>query len=237
MKRDYIRWKSPSLGKEMEMLVFGDQGTPVIVFPTEQGRFYEWEEQGVIEAVREQIEAGYNQLYCLDCVAGECFLNSSADPSTRMVRHTQYLMYILDEVLPFIYKRNPIPFLINTGVGLGAYYSLLLALKYPEHFNKVLGLAGYYNIKLHFNGFYDENVYFNNPVDFITNLNDAEILKSLNNLDIRLLSYTNDPNKEAVGKMSEILWMKFIEHQLYIWNKETGNPWSLIPSMFKEHLI
>ena len=46
MQREYIKWKSPSLGKEMEMLVFGKEGTPVIVFPTENGRFFEWEDQG-----------------------------------------------------------------------------------------------------------------------------------------------------------------------------------------------
>lgn len=237
MQREYVKWKSPSLGKEMEMLVFGKEGTPVIVFPTEKGRFFEWEDQGVIQEVQEHIESGYNQLLCVDCVADECFLNKNVDPYTRMMRHSQYMMYILDEVLPFIAARNTNSYIINTGVGLGAYYSLLLALKHPLYFKKVLGLSGYYCIKHHLDDFYDKNVYFNNPVDFTPNINEAGILKNLSMLDIRLLSFNNDEYVEASREMSDKLWLKFIEHRLHIWDEDTGDPWYLIPSMFKEHLI
>ena len=37
MRRDYHKWYSPELGREMELLVFGHDGLPVIVFPTSQG--------------------------------------------------------------------------------------------------------------------------------------------------------------------------------------------------------
>lgn len=237
MQREYIKWKSPSLGKEMEMLVFGKEGTPVIVFPTENGRFFEWEDQGVVQGVQEHIDAGYNQLFCVDSVADECFLNKNVDPYTRMMRHSQYMLYILDEVLPFIAVRNPNSYIINTGVGLGAYYSLLLALKHPLYFKKVLGLSGYYCIRNYLDGFYDKNVYSNNPLDFIPNINETETLKNLSTVDIRLLSYNNDAFVEASREISNKLWLKFIEHQFYIWDENSGDPWYLIPAMFKEHLI
>ncbi len=34
MNREYLRWFSPSLQRDMEMLVFGHAGARVLVFPT-----------------------------------------------------------------------------------------------------------------------------------------------------------------------------------------------------------
>ena len=48
MNREYHRWYSPSLGHDMELLVFGHAGARVIVFPTSMGRFFQWEDFGMI---------------------------------------------------------------------------------------------------------------------------------------------------------------------------------------------
>ena len=56
MQRDYHKWFSPSLGREMEMLIFGHGGLPALVFPTSCGRFYEFEEMGMVGAVWDKVE-------------------------------------------------------------------------------------------------------------------------------------------------------------------------------------
>jgi esterase/lipase superfamily enzyme len=43
VKREYHKWFSPSLGRDMELLVFGHTGARVLVFPTREGRFYDYE--------------------------------------------------------------------------------------------------------------------------------------------------------------------------------------------------
>ena len=53
MDRQYHRWFSPSLEREMELLVFGHGGPWVLVFPTSMGRFFDWEDRGLIAAMRE----------------------------------------------------------------------------------------------------------------------------------------------------------------------------------------
>lgn len=237
MQREYIKWKSPTLGRDMEMLIFGKEGTPVLIFPTDRGRFFEWEDNGGPDVLIEQIESGYNQFFCIDSVAEESFLNSNVDPYTRLMRENQYEMYVLDEVLPYINEVNNIPFIMATGAGLGAYQAIRLALKHPDMFDKVVALSGYYDINVFLGGFKDDNSYYNNPVEFIPNLNNEAILKSISALDIRLISYLNDPNKSATQKMSDILWMKFLQHDITIWNEETDNPWSLYPIMLRENLI
>ena len=56
MNREHHRWYSPALRRDMELLVFGYGGTPLLVFPTSMGRFYEYEDRGMIDAVRWKLE-------------------------------------------------------------------------------------------------------------------------------------------------------------------------------------
>src|SRR6202012_1392566 len=58
MKREYHKWYSERLGREMELLVFGHDGLPAVVFPTSQGRFFEFEDQGMVGALRDKLEGG-----------------------------------------------------------------------------------------------------------------------------------------------------------------------------------
>ncbi|MFU8813045.1 MAG: esterase family protein [Balneolaceae bacterium] len=236
MKREYLTWKSPSLGKEMEMLVFGERGTPVLVFPSEEGQFFEWEDSGIIEQVSEQIDEGYNQFFCVDSVASESFLNKNVDPNLRLSRHSQYESYIVDEVIPRIRSMNKSPYLIATGANMGAYYALLMGLKHPNCVSKVIAISGSYDIAPYLDGNDSTHAYYNNPIAFIPNLNDPAILKQYRELEIRMLSYKNDPNKNATSRMSDILWMKQISHQCYVWNETYANPWECVAPILKEHL-
>src|ERR1017187_10786808 len=58
MQREYIKWHSPSLHREMELLAFGHRGFPVLVFPTSGGRFWEYEDRGMVNALRPKIDRG-----------------------------------------------------------------------------------------------------------------------------------------------------------------------------------
>ncbi len=57
MRRDYHNWYSHRLGRNMELLAYGHAGLPILVFPTSQGRFYEYENSGMIHAIWQKIEA------------------------------------------------------------------------------------------------------------------------------------------------------------------------------------
>jgi len=237
MKREYKKWKSPSLGKEMEMLVFGDRGTPIIIFPSDEERFYEWEDAGLIESLSEQINEGYNQIFCVDSVAYEGFLNKDVEPFVRISRQKQYEDYIIDEVIPFIRKENKSKFIVATGANLGAYYALLFALKHPQHIQKVIGISGTYDIKPYLDGFYDDNVYFNSPNDFLPNMHEKKTLKEISKVDIRLLTYSNDPQRLHSEEMSDTLWLKNLDHNFYVWEKKVSEPWNIVAPMLKQHLF
>src|SRR5919199_2789202 len=98
MQREYQRWTSPALGRDMEMLVFGHAGAPVLVFPTSLGRFYEYEERGMVAALSEHLEQGWIQLVCVDGIDSESWYCGWCHPSGRVWRHMQYETYVLQEV-------------------------------------------------------------------------------------------------------------------------------------------
>ncbi len=84
MNREYHRWHSHELGRDMEMLVFGHGGLPAIVFPTSQARFYEFEDQGMVAAVADKLEGGRLQLFCVDSVDSESWYNRDVPARWRI---------------------------------------------------------------------------------------------------------------------------------------------------------
>ena len=85
MVRTYHRDRSSRLGREMELLVFGHAGLPVVVFPTSGGRFFEFEDRGMVGALASKIDAGHLQLFCVDSVDLESWYNRQASPRQRIV--------------------------------------------------------------------------------------------------------------------------------------------------------
>ena len=58
MLREYHKWFSAPLQREMELLVFGHAGERAVVFPTRQGRFFDYENWRLVEAAAPAILAG-----------------------------------------------------------------------------------------------------------------------------------------------------------------------------------
>ena len=77
MNREYHKWYSPTLNREMELLVFGHGGARMIVFPTSRARFFEYEDRSMVAALGDHIESGRLQLFCVDSVDAESFWRES----------------------------------------------------------------------------------------------------------------------------------------------------------------
>ena len=141
MNREYHRWFSPSLGREMELLVFGHAGARMLVFPTSKGKFYEWEDRGMIGALGHALENGHLQMYCVDSVDDESWYAWHKHPADRAWRHVQYEHYLLNEVLPLAYQKNQTPYLIVAGASFGAYHAMNFALRHPDITNRPVTLS------------------------------------------------------------------------------------------------
>ncbi len=84
MNREHHKWYSPRLNRDMELLVFGHAGARVLIFPTSMGRYYEYEDRGMVANLADQIDNGWLQLYCVDSVDAESFYNNWAHPGGKI---------------------------------------------------------------------------------------------------------------------------------------------------------
>lgn len=225
MHRDYHRWFSPNLNRDMELLVFGHAGARVLVFPTRRGRFYEYEQLGLVDALSTQLENGWLQLYCVDSIDGESIYNRYISPADRIQRHRQYEEYILQEVLTLSRLKNPQPFMISHGCSLGAYHAMTIALRHPQWFDKVVAFSGRYSLSEPvaefrglFDNYYDENIYYYSPNHFLPNLEDNALLSHLRRLNIVMTIGADDPFMDSNTCLSETLNSKQISNQLFVWD-------------------
>src|SRR4051794_6186876 len=106
MRRDYIRWHSPSIGHDMELLAYGDRGFPVVVFPTSGGRFHEYEDRGMIHALHPKIDRGELQVFTVDTIDRESWYNRGVHPADRLHCQNAYDAYLVYELTPFVKDRT-----------------------------------------------------------------------------------------------------------------------------------
>lgn len=218
MNREYHRWYSPSLNRDMELLVFGHAGARVVVFPTSQGKYFEWEDRGMMWTLHEHLERGWLQIYCVDSIDSESWYCSWAHPGGRAYRHHQYFDYLHNEVLPFSLSKNSNPFLITLGASFGAFHAMSFGLKYANKVDRIIGLSGMYDIRSFVEGYSDDYVYFNNPMQFIENEHDPDRLAALRHLDIIMAVGREDRLLPSNRDMSRVLWSKGIGNALREWD-------------------
>jgi len=231
MNREYHKWYSGALQRDMELLLFGHGGRAVLFFPTRMARFYDYENWGIVEALRDKLDAGELQLFCVDSIDAESFYNGWAHPAGRIKRHLQYERYILDDVLPFIYAKNSGDYLEAAGCSMGAYHAFNIAFKHPNLFKKAVGMSGRYDLTQQindyqdlFNGYHNEDIYFNMPQQYIANQYEQPLLDALRRLTIIQAVGQSDPFLSNNQELSELLWSKNIPHEFYIWNHYAHNP-------------
>lgn len=237
MKKRTEKWRSPSLGKDMEMTVYGTSGTPIIGLPTRGASSHQWEEFGMIDSISYQLENGYNQLFCVSSLDKESLLNENATPEQRIIRQQQYESYLADEVVSYVEEHSKVDFLIIAGVDTGGYQAINAALKHPEQFGKAIGMSGIYDINRFMDDFYSDDVYYSNPIDFVPNLNKRPLLNKLRDVDFRLVSFEVDQRKEDTLRMANVMRMKFIDYELDVWGIDDQEEWELWPQMLKTHII
>ncbi|SRR5258707_1117506 len=218
MHREHHRWYSPRLERDMELLVFGHAGARALVFPSSMGRFFEWEDRGMIGALAESLERGWLQLFCVDSVDRESWYAKHKHPDDRAHYHSRYDAYLRDEVLPLTRLLNDNPFLMTTGASFGAYHALTFALRYPHLVNRAIGMSGVYDIREVIDGYTDQHVYPFNPAEFILGEHDHGRLETMRRMDIILAVGREDRLRGNNEYFSGRLWSKNVWHALRIWD-------------------
>ncbi|MHB8874359.1 MAG: esterase family protein [Myxococcaceae bacterium] len=234
---DHHHWYSPRLGREMGLTVFGHWGPPLLAFPTSFGNEWEYFDRGVVGALSGPLDAGRVKLYCLDANHRDSFHNEGAHPFHRSWAQRQYDEYVRDEVVPFIHSDcgGALP-IATLGASMGGYHAANSLLKHPDVFKRCFALSGLYDMRSFMGGLYDDNFYFNNPVDYVANLSDPWYLEQLAGCDIHLVTGCGPwEDSSTAYQLSGLLRGKGVAHHLDDWGPEGGHDWPYWNRMLREY--
>lgn len=229
MKIEYQKWWSSRLVQDMELKVYGHAGKPVVVFPSQGGRFYEYEDFGMVEANRDFIENGKIQLYTVDSIDYQSWVNWNVHPAERARRHNQYDLYVIEEVVPFISQCSQYPGkMISTGCSMGGYHSANFFFRHPDVFDTLISISGLYQLRMFIGDYMDENVYFNTPLAYLPNLNDPWYLDQYRQSQIIVgvgQGAWEEPMLKDAYALKRILEEKEIPHWVDIWGYDVNHDW------------
>jgi esterase/lipase superfamily enzyme len=154
------------------LLAYGHWGRPLVVFPSQQGNRWDWEETGMVGALGGLIDAGRVKVYCVDSFDSWSWHAHGLELEERARRHGTYEDWILHQVVPWIDEDSgggPVGIAL-TGCSFGAYHAANFALKRADLFPLALCMSGVYDVSVVAGGARGDSVYFNNPMDYIAHL-------------------------------------------------------------------
>jgi len=212
---------------EMPLVAYGHAGYPLLMFPTAAADFLEYERFHLINSIKPLIDAGRVRPYSINSVNRYSLMNEQAPPPVKAALLSRYDRYITDEVLPLIRHEtgglNP----ITTGASLGAYLAANSYFRHPDVLRGTIPMSGSYDVRKWFDGYDDDNVYFNNPVSYLPHLDDDYFLPMLRRADA-IVILTGQGAYEAPDRsreLSSILHAKGIPHTLDIWGHDVNHDW------------
>jgi esterase/lipase superfamily enzyme len=228
----------------MNVVVHGHWGRPVLVFPTEQGRAVDFENNGMLAAVADLVEAGRVKFYCVDSADGQTWSRNDLSTEERARRHGDYEAWLLHEVVPFIHRDcGGFTEILTLGASLGAYHAVNIALRRADLFPVAIGLSGNYDpSSWHGWGELGDAAYFANPTAYVLNLH-GDHLDWLRRQVSTLLVVGQGPWEThptgalpSTRRMGEILLSKGIHCEVDIWGPDVAHDWLWWQRQLAHHL-
>jgi esterase/lipase superfamily enzyme len=243
MRREQVEIEAPSIGGAGTVIGYGHWGRPVLLFPAEQGRAWDLEGTGMIDAVADLIEAGRAKVYTVDSYDGASWSNRSIPLEDRARAHDAYEAWIVERVVPAIHSdlagRQEI---LVAGASMGAYHAANFALRRADLFPLAICMSGSYDPS-HWHGWGDRGdaAYFHNPMDYVEHL-DGEHLDWLRSQVSLLLVCGQGQWEDTTGALDStralagLLERKGIRHQLDLWGYDVPHDWPSWRAQLAHHL-
>jgi esterase/lipase superfamily enzyme len=224
------------------VLAYGQFGRPLLVFPAQEGRRYEWEERGMIDAVAGLVEAGRVKIYCVDSWDSGSWHDDWLPLEERAYRHEAYERWLLEHVVPLIHADcGGFQEIAATGVSFGAYHAANLALRRADLFPIALCLSGVYDVEGIGWGERGDALYFHNPMAYVAHL-DGDHLDWLRSRVSLLLVVGRGAWEDSTGSLDQthrfaaLLGEKGIRHELDVWGHDSPHDWPAWRAQIAHHL-
>jgi len=233
-------WRSPALGLEMPIVHYGWGGQPVLLFPTAAADYLENERFWLIKAIEPLIGAGRVQVFSIDSINRLAWMDRKLPVPEQARRQALYSHYVEDEVVPFM--RHAVgdagarP--ITTGASFGCFHAANALFRRPDLFGGVIGMSGFYDLSTgYFQGFSNENTYFNNPMWYVSNLEDGPLDTLRHHTRIALVAGQGAYEApDATRTFHDLLDRKGIGHVFDLWGHDVNHDWPWWRKMLPHYL-
>ncbi len=223
------------------VVAYGHWGRPLIAFPSEGGDEWDWDRNGMVDALGPLLGEGRLKLYCVPSYDRESWTRNDLPLEERAQRHGRYEWWMLARVVPFVQADSHTREMLLAGASLGAYHAANFCLKRADLFPLALCLSGVYDVSVLGGGHRGHAVYFNNPVEYVSNLHGDHLdwLRRQANL---LLVCGQGQWEDTTGALDStrrfagLLAEKGIRHELDLWGHDVPHDWPAWRSQIAHHL-
>lgn len=242
MRKNQVALHSPAIGGEGTVIAYGHHGRPLLVFPSEQGEPWDYENNGMVGVNAHLVEEGRLKIYCVESFDRHSWVADDLPLEERAHRHALYEAWIVDQVVEFIFQDCAGPQeIIITGCSFGAYHAANFALKRADLFPLAICQSGVYDVGHLGWGDRGETTYFNNPMDYVSHLH-GDHLDWLRNRVSLLLIAGQGMWEDTTGALEStkgfagLLESKQIPHELDLWGHDVPHDWSSWRRQIRHHL-
>ena len=236
MKQEWFKEYSQCLNRDMEFKVYGHAGVPMLVFPAQDGRFYDFENFHMVDSVAHFIEEGRLQLFCCDSIDQETWSDTNGDNQHRTYMMEQWYYYIVNELVPRIFDINAggngyyARGIFTTGCSMGATHAVNFMLRRPDIFVGTIALSGYYDSDLFFGDYHDDLLYKNTPIQYLEGMSyDHPYVDMYRHSDIILCcgqGAWEDEMIKSASRMKELFAYKDIPVWIDFWGFDVAHDWN-----------
>lgn len=167
---------SRDLDADLDVIVYGTTGRPVIAFPTFDFSAGSWETGGMVDVLGDLIESGAIQLFCVDSVDDRGWYARHSDLDYRSENQLAYLKFVSGELLRFVKKTTASKAKpILAGCGAGATNAAAALLREPKLWGGLLALSGAYDARFYSEGAVDDDWLACSPIDLLAGLSEARL--------------------------------------------------------------
>ena len=239
MSKESSKWYSERLGREVNVVRWGETGTPVLFFPTAAADAEECERFHITGALSDMLEAGRIKLYSVDSVAGQAWLKE--DNSTRYAARVQnqFDAFVYHELVPAVRKdcRDDEIEIIVTGPSIGAFNALAAICRHPDVFSAAICMSGTYDLGKFLEGEVTHDYYECSPLHFLPNLDEGDRLDALRKRFV-LLTHGDGRWEEPAQswRAAEVLGEKHIPNRVDAWGEDYDHDWPTWREMLPKYL-
>lgn len=243
MRRREIVLHTLPLGNA-RVIAYGEWGRPVLVFASDSGRAEDFANNGLLSAVAGLVDEGRTKIYCIDSFEGGSWRRGDLPLELRAREHQRFEDVVVNDVVPFIVddcggRRD----VLVTGCSFGAYHAANVSLKHAHLFPEAICLSGAYDMSKMGWGDRGDTFYFNNPVDYVANLEGDHLDWLRGHVHLTLVAgrgpFEDDSASGALSstlRLAELLAAKEIPHELDLWGHDSAHDWPWWQRQLAYHL-